>query len=85
MNGTVKPGMGIKMMASGACFNVVEVGIMTPKELKPTELLAAGQVGYIAASIKSLADTNVGDTVTSSENPVENPLPGYKKAVPMVF
>ena len=85
MNGTVKPGMGIKMMASGACFNVVEVGIMTPKELKPSELLAAGQVGYIAASIKSLADTNVGDTVTSSENPVESPLPGYKKAVPMVF
>ena len=85
MNGTVKPGMGIKMMASNACFNVVKVGIMTPKELKPTEFLAAGQVGYIAASIKSLADTNVGDTVTSSENPVESPLPGYKKAVPMVF
>ena len=83
--GTVRPGMDIKMMATGATYKVVEVGIMNPKGLIPVDALGAGEVGYITASIKTVADTQVGDTITSSENPASAPLPGYRPVQPMVF
>ena len=83
--GTVKPGMDIKMMATGATYKVVEVGIMNPKGLIPTEALGAGEVGYITASIKTVADTQVGDTITGIENPAKVPLPGYRPVQPMVY
>ena len=83
--GTVKPGMDIKMMATGATYKVVEVGTMSPNGLIPREALGAGEVGYITASIKTIADTQVGDTVTSVENPAAEPLPGYRPVQPMVF
>ena len=83
--GTVKPGMYIKMMATGAVYKVVEVGTMIPGGLNPSDALGAGEVGYITASIKTVADTRVGDTVTGVENPAAQPLPGYRPAQPMVF
>ena len=83
--GTVKPGMDIKMMATGAVYKVVEVGTMIPGGLNPSDALGAGEVGYITASIKTVADTRVGDTVTGVENPAAQPLPGYRPAQPMVF
>ena len=83
--GTVKPGMDIKMMATGAVYKVVEVGTMTPTGLCPLEELGAGEVGYITASIKTVADTQVGDTITTVENPASEPLPGYRAVQPMVF
>ena len=83
--GTVKPGMDIKMMATGATYKVVEVGIMNPKGLIPTDALGAGEVGYITASIKTVADTQVGDTITGIENPAKEPLPGYRPVQPMVY
>ena len=83
--GTVKPGMDIKMMATGAVYKVVEVGTMIPGGLNPLDALGAGEVGYITASIKTVADTRVGDTVTGVENPAAQPLPGYRPAQPMVF
>jgi len=83
--GTVRPGMDIKMMATGATYKVVEVGIMNPKGLIPTEALGAGEVGYITASIKTVADTQVGDTITGIENPAREPLPGYRPVQPMVY
>ena len=83
--GTVKPGMGIRMMATGAVYNVVEVGTMNPLGLTPTEALGAGEVGYITASIKNVADTRVGDTVTTVENPASEALPGYRQVQPMVY
>lgn len=83
--GTIKPGMRIKMMATKAEFDVVEVGIMHPTGLKKTDFLAAGDVGYIAASIKNIQDTQVGDTVTTVSKPAAEPLPGYKKVNPMVY
>ena len=83
--GTVKPGMDIKMMATGAVYKVVEVGTMIPGGLNPSDALGAGEVGYITASIKTVADTRVGDTVTGMENPAAQPLPGYRPAQPMVF
>ena len=83
--GTVKPGMDIKMMATGATYKVVEVGTMSPNGLIPREALGAGEVGYITASIKTIADTQVGDTVTSVENPAAEPLPGNRPVQPMVF
>ena len=83
--GTVKPGMDIKMMATGAVYKVVEVGTMIPGGLNPSDALGAGEVGYITASIKTVADTRVGDTVTGVENPAAQPLPGYRPAPPMVF
>ncbi len=85
MDGTVKAGSKIRMMATGAEFNVVEVGFMGPTNLIPTDCLHAGQVGYITASIKTVKDTTVGDTVTDAESPAAEPLPGYRKATPMVF
>ena len=83
--GTVKPGMDIKMMATGAVYKVVEVGTMIPGGLNPSDALGAGEVGYITASIKTVADTRVGDTVTGVENPAAQPLPGYRPAQPMEF
>ena len=83
--GTVKPGMDIKMMATGAVYKVVEVGNMSPTGLVPQEALGAGEVGYITASIKTVADTRVGDTITTVENPASEPLPGYRQVQPMVF
>ncbi len=85
MDGTVKPGDRIRMMATGAEFPVVEVGRMKPLTLEPCESLSAGEVGYITASIKNVTDTRVGDTVTNADRPCEKALPGYRKAVPMVF
>ncbi len=83
--GTVRPGMEIKMMATGAVYKVVEVGTMNPLGLTPRDALGAGEVGYITASIKNVADTQVGDTITSVENPAAKPLPGYRKVQPMVY
>ena len=83
--GTVKPGDRIRMMATGAEFVVVEVGVMHPAGLVPNKGLAAGDVGYIAASIKNIQDTRVGDTITTVKNAAAEPLPGYKKVNPMVY
>ncbi len=83
--GTVKIGDTIKLMATGARFTVVEAGFMTASDLINKGSLCAGEVGYIAASIKSIADTRVGDTVTLADNPCDEALPGYRKVNPMVF
>lgn len=83
--GTVQAGMDIKMMATGAVYKVVEVGTMSPTGLVPCEALGAGEVGYITASIKTVADTQVGDTITTVEHPAVEPLPGYRPVQPMVF
>ena len=83
VDGTVKPGTRIKTFMSDKQFDVTEVGVFTPKMLAK-DSLSAGEVGYIAASIKSIEDTAVGDTVTSALNPAKEPLAGYKKALPMV-
>ena len=83
--GTVKPGMDIRMMATGAVYKVVEVGNMSPTGLVSQDALGAGEVGYITASIKTVADTRVGDTVTTVENPAPEALPGYRQVQPMVF
>ena len=83
--GTVRPGMDIKMMATGATYKVVEVGYMSPKGLMPKDALGAGEVGYITASIKTVSDTQVGDTITGVANPAKEPLPGYRPVQPMVF
>ena len=83
--GTIKPGQDIKMMATGAVYKVVEMGTMSPNGLIPREALGAGEVGYITASIKTVADTQVGDTITTLDNPAEEPLPGYRPVQPMVF
>ena len=85
MEGTVRPGDRVRMMATGAEFQVVEVGRMRPLSHTPCDKLSAGDVGYFTASIKNVTDTQVGDTVTAVERPCEKPLPGYRKAVPMVF
>ena len=85
MQGSVRPGMKIKMMATGAQFQIVECGVMGPVNLVPTAGLSAGEVGYLTASIKTVRDTRVGDTVTGAENPASKPLPGYRKVNPMVF
>ncbi len=83
--GKLKVGQRIRFMATGAEFDVVEVGEMHPSGLRPTAELAAGDVGYIAASIKNIRDTQVGDTVTTAKNPAKESLPGYKKVNPMVY
>ena len=83
--GTVRAGMDIKMMATGAVYKVVEVGTMSPLGLTPGTELGAGEVGYITASIKNVADTRVGDTITSLDNPAAEPLPGYRQVQPMVY
>ena len=83
--GTVKVGDNIRLMATGAVFNVVEAGFMDATSLVNNGSLTAGEVGYIAASIKSIGDTQVGDTVTNDDCPCDEPLPGYRKVNPMVF
>ena len=82
--GTVKPGDKIRMMATGAEFEVIEVGVHKPK-MTPREFLTVGDVGYLTASIKNVGDTRVGDTVTSVLNAAPEPLPGYRKLNPMVY
>ena len=83
--GTVRAGMDIKMMATGAVYKVVEVGTMNPLGLTAKDALGAGEVGYITASIKNVADTQVGDTITAVDNPAAEPLPGYRQVQPMVY
>ena len=84
-DGTVKVGDEILLMASNKTFTVTELGYFEPGTYVPTEKLEAGEVGYIAASIKTLSDIRVGDTITSKETPASEPLPGYKKVNPMVY
>lgn len=84
VEGTVKPGDRIRFMHSGNEFDVTEVGIFNPR-WQPVKELTAGEVGYISASIKSVAETKVGDTITLADNPAKEPLHGYKQANPMVF
>ena len=85
MAGRVKAGDRVLMMATGAQFDVVEVGVMRPGRLEPCGVLRAGEVGYLSASIKSVGDARVGDTITLVARPAEQPLPGYRKANPMVY
>ena len=84
-NGTVKVGDKIRLMSSNKTFTVTEVGYFEPGSYLPADKLIAGEVGYIAASIKSLSDVRVGDTITVDDNPALEPLPGYKKVNPMVY
>ncbi|MBR2942064.1 MAG: translation elongation factor 4 [Clostridia bacterium] len=84
VSGSVKPGMRIRMMNTGACFDVVEVGVRSPGYVSLPEL-RAGDVGYIAASIKDLHDTRVGDTITDDARPAKETLPGYRQVNPMVY
>lgn len=84
MDGEVRTGMNIKMMSTGKVYTVTEVGYFTPLP-KTCDVLPCGSVGYIAASIKTVGDCAVGDTITSAENSAEKALPGYRKALPMVF
>ncbi|MFA7366768.1 MAG: translation elongation factor 4 [Bacilli bacterium] len=84
MNGTVKKGDKIYMMANKKVFEVVELGVYTPSE-KKRDYLTVGDVGYLTAAIKDIEDVHVGDTITFAENPAKNPLPGYRKLNPMVF
>ena len=84
-DGKVSAGDRILMMATGAEFDVVEVGYLRPFGYQPSETISSGEVGYIMASIKTVRDTNVGDTVTLAGSPAKEPLPGYKKVNPMVF
>ena len=83
--GTVKKGTKIRMMATGAEADVVEVGYFGAGQFIPCDELEAGMVGYITASLKNVGDTRVGDTITDAANPCEEPLPGYKKVNPMVY
>ena len=83
-DGVVKPGTKIKLMATNKVYEVTEVGVFTPKTL-PIGELRAGDVGYIAASIKNVRDARVGDTITEADRPISEALPGYKPAVPMVY
>ncbi|WP_088554594.1 translation elongation factor 4 [Calderihabitans maritimus] len=84
VEGSVAKGMQIKMMSSGKVFEVDEVGVFTPY-MKIVDKLSAGEVGFLTASIKNVKDTQVGDTITDARNPAASPLPGYRKATPMVY
>ena len=84
-DGTLRAGDTIRLMSTGAIFEVVDVGTLEPFGLKSTECLRAGEVGYLTASIKSVSDTQVGDTVTLNDNPTAEPCPGFKEAHPMVY
>ena len=84
-DGTLRAGDKIRLMSTGATFDVVDVGTLEPFGLKSTDCLRAGEVGYLTASIKSVSDTQVGDTVTLHENPTAEPCPGFKEAHPMVY
>ena len=83
--GTLRPGMDVKMMATGAVYKIVECGVMHPLGLQPAEELGAGEVGYLTASIKTVSDTRVGDTITEAQRPASQALPGYRTVQPMVF
>ena len=83
--GTVKNGDRIRLMSTGKCFDVVSVGVLTPFGLKETGVLSAGDVGYITASMKTVGDTRVGDTITTEEGGADEPLPGFRRAQPMVY
>ena len=85
MDGVIRQGMDVKMMSGGAVYKVVEVGYLHPKGMEPTDALGAGEVGYFTASIKTVSDTRVGDTVTDNADPAAEPLQGYKEVQPMVF
>ena len=85
MDGSIRAGDKMQLMSTGATFDVVEVGTMEPFGLQKCDRLSAGEVGYITASIKSVGDTRVGDTVTLANNPTAIPLPGFKAAQPMVY
>ena len=85
MEGSVSPGQTIHMMHTGKDYVVTELGYMSPGRHIPSDALLAGEVGYICASIKDVRNCRVGDTITLASNPADEPLPGYKKAVPMVF
>ena len=85
MEGSVRPGQQVKMMASGAVYQVVECGHLLPLGMEPCERLSAGEVGYFTASIKNVKDTRVGDTVTDAASPTAEALPGYRPVQPMVY
>ena len=85
MEGEIKPGMRIRFMATGGEFDVVETGYLHPSQMTPAKSIKAGEVGYIAASIKTVRDTQVGDTVTDAANPATEPLAGYRSVNPMVY
>ncbi len=85
VDGAVRAGDTIKMMSTGVCFEVVDVGVMDAFGLSKCEVLRAGEVGYLTASIKSVGDTRVGDTVTLADNPAAEALPGFKAVQPMVY
>ncbi len=84
VNGSLKAGIRMRMMQTGSEYDVVEVGTLTPG-FSPCEILRAGEVGYVSASIKEVRETRVGDTITDAADPAQQPLPGYKQVVPMVF
>lgn len=84
-DGSIKKGDRVRLMATKKEFEVVEAGFFGPGQFIPCDMLSAGDVGYFTASIKNVSDTQVGDTVTSAENPTPEPLPGYKKVNPMVY
>ena len=85
MEGTIKTGMKVRLMASGAEYEVLECGYLKPLGMEKTDALMAGEVGYFTASIKNVQDTRVGDTITEAQRPATEPLPGYKAAQPMVY
>ncbi|MCG4469073.1 translation elongation factor 4 [Lawsonibacter sp. DFI.6.74] len=85
MNGTIKKGMNVKMMASGAAYQVLDCGYLRPLGMESSGQLTAGEVGWFTASIKNVKDTRVGDTITGVENPAAQPLPGYRPAQAMVY
>lgn len=85
VSGTVSVGETVKMMSTGAAFEVVEVGRKSANTMVPCDILTAGEVGYIAAAIKNVADARVGDTITSLDRPADEPLAGYRKVNPVVF
>ncbi len=84
-NGVLRPGMDVRMMATGAEYKIVEVGTLHPSGMIPCDALGAGEVGYLTASIKNVADTRVGDTITEIARPCAEALPGYKTVQPMVY
>ena len=84
IDGSVKPGMKIKVMSNGRTFEVMEVGQFTPKRTKKNELVT-GEVGYLCANMKEVADVKIGDTITDAVNPTNAPFPGYKEVKPLVF
>src|SRR4029078_9897321 len=84
VDGVLKKGQRIRMMGTGAAYEVDRVGVFTPKMQKPGEL-GPGEIAFLAASIKEVADTRVGDTITDEKKPVAAPLPGFRPAIPVVF